>query len=214
MGTKRSSEDAQSENSKKTRSGLNTPTQPAPHADLNDMPTEQSPSTQEHIVSIKARFRGTNIDTLRANHPTLKLQPPSASPVAHAAQENIDFPPDSVGPPFLPPIQIHDQFIRRLETCRQPLSKWPYGIENRALSHCYRNAVLSMLMYSETFMAYVRTHLSVESGTSMLKKGGSPNLRCLQRMVDVVAGNEDRVTIQERLNTEVGAMLWKYFCDN
>lgn len=71
-----------------------------------------------------------------------------------------------------------------------------------------------MLMYSETFMAYVRTHLSVESGTSMLKKGGSPNLRCLQRMVDVVAGNEDRVTIQERLNTEVGAMLWKYFCDN
>jgi len=145
------------------------------------------------------RFRGTNIDTLRANHPFLRDQPAPDG----QGQPRLD----SVGPPFTPPPRVYDEFLTAMER-RDPPNVTPMGMKNLG-NQCYRNAVLTMLINSDVFIAYARWHLDNEPQYSIMAAlRGSSVLRTLVQMASINESQKSLDVKQAELYGKV-ADFWR-----
>ncbi|KAK5954193.1 hypothetical protein OHC33_004766 [Knufia fluminis] len=93
------------------------------------------------------------VNTEKANtqQPT---DPSSASAVRPADAAGRDVAPNSVGPPFTPVINVSD-LLKQGVRARTNIGEMPTGISNGPGIHCYRNAVLTMLLSCEPFMACI-----------------------------------------------------------
>lgn len=145
------------------------------------------------------RFQGTNIDTLRANHPL-----PSDQPAAEAQDKHLR---DSVGPPFSPPPRVYNDFSIAMQQT-VPANVKPMGMSNE-INQCYRNAVLTMLINCDVFVAYARWHLDNESHLSTLTTlRGSRVLRFLTRMARINESQRSRDIKQKELD-DIVAGFWE-----
>jgi len=152
-----------------------------------------------------------NVDTNKANGQQLQQPrvPPSDEGAGQSAEDSQDMAPNSVGPPFTPLLRGPDDLQKLVRMRKQRRGKIPVGISNRSGNHCYRNAVLTLLLNSESFVAYMKWTNNDEPD---LPDPESLNQLLLRRLGFMAAEvDKDKPETQKRLDQTV-KLFWKATC--
>lgn len=168
----------------------------------------RKPSGRETLTKKPSKL---NVDTKKANRQQLQQPqgPPSDEGAGQLAEDSQDLAPNSVGPPFTPLLRGPDELQKLVRVRKQRRGKIPVGISNERGNHCYRNAVLTMLLNSEPFVAYMRWTNNDEPDLP----DPEPLNRLLLRRLGFMAAeiDKDKPESQKRLDQTV-KLFWKATC--
>lgn len=119
-------------------------------------------------------------------------------------------PPNSVGSPFTPLLEVSNDVQKLVRVNRQQGGGKPAGISNESGNHCYRNAVLTMLLNSKPFVAYLS---STKDSEPDLPDSESRDQLLLRRLGYMATAEVDKgkSELQKRLDKTV-KLFWNATC--
>jgi len=158
----------------------------------NASAVEKQDSNQSHGKASAEKPSKLKVDTEKANEEQLQ-----------------QLAPNSVGPPFTPFLTVSNDVQKLVRKNRQQGGSKPTGISNNSGNHCYRNAVLTMLLNSKPFVAYVSSTKDNEPDLPDSESRGQLLLRRLRHMAAAVDKGEPE--LQDRLDKTV-KHFWKATC--